>query len=523
MKKWLLALLSGVLLSLPWLVPHTGFVALFALVPLLLSEKLARESSMKGYFFCHYSAFVLWNALTTFWVCNATVGGGIFAILANAFQMSLVFEVFRFSRKRLSGVLPYLLLAFLWLTWEHFYFYVQISWPWLTFGNAFAGSTRMVQWYEFTGTMGGSLWVWACNLLIFGIVSGAVKEMARPAAKLSFLAATLLCLIFPPLLSLHIFHHYEEKCEGTVSVVAGQPNLDPYSKFESMSQSEQDVVLLKVFDEACKGRSKDDTILFLAPETFTSPLIIGSEESSVSVSHFKRWLAEFHPSSRILFGATSYELYATHRRPHPLARGRDGSWHVSHNSAVMLDTAGVREIFHKSKLVVGTELTPYPAVFVPLDEKLGGVMGRCVGQEKITLLHAGEVPVGCAVCYESIYPEYCTGYVREGAGLMAVITNDAWWGNTPGYRQHLNYSRLRAIELRRDIARCANTGISAIIDQRGEILQRSAWWEEASISGTLNLNYAQTVFARYGDFTGRACVFAAVLLLLLLLVRKFSR
>ncbi len=87
------------------------------------------------------------------------------------------------------------------------------------------------------------------------------------------------------------------------------------------------------------------------------------------------------------------------------------------------------------------------------------------------------IPVGCAICYESVYGEYCTRYVRNGARLLTVITNDAWWGDTPGYKQHLSYSCLRAIETRRWIARSANTGISAIIDPSGKIVSQTSWWQ----------------------------------------------
>ena len=96
---WGLSLLSGVLLSIPWLVPHTGWVVLFAFIPLLIAEEAATRLKLKGFWWCHYCAFVLWNVLTTFWVCNATVGGGIFAIMANSLQMSVVFGLFHFSRR----------------------------------------------------------------------------------------------------------------------------------------------------------------------------------------------------------------------------------------------------------------------------------------------------------------------------------------------------------------------------------------------------------------------------------------
>ena len=165
----------------------------------------------------------------------------------------------------------------------------------------------------------------------------------------------------------------------------------------------------------------------------------------------------------------------------------------------------------------------YRSVGGLLADKAGTGIGRCVGQPEISLLHFFGVPVGCAVCYESVYGEYCTGYVKKGAKFLTVITNDAWWGDTPGYRQHLSYSSLRAIELRRDVARCANTGISCFIDQKGRIVKESRWWEKEVLRGTVNLNSEETFFVRHGDFIGRVCTFVFLLLLLSLIVRFIIR
>lgn len=172
-------------------------------------------------------------------------------------------------------------------------------------------------------------------------------------------------------------------------------------------------------------------------------------------------------------------------------------------------------------------MTPWPAIFCPIDDKLGGVMGRDLPQEEASCLNliAGSdtVAVGTAICYESVYGEYCTEYIKAGARLLAVITNDSWWGDTPGYRQHLSYSSLRAIETRRDVVRCGNTGISAFINQRGDILSESSWWEPAVLSGTANLADGETFFVREGDLVGRLCQFAALFLLLSLFVRVVTR
>lgn len=531
-----LVLLFAVMMSLPFIVPGTGPMALFGIVPLLCMERIASGLEKKHIWIYHYSAFVLWNAFTTFWVCNATVGGGLFAIFANAFQMSLIFGLFRLSRKKFSGALPYIFLMVTWIAWERFYFDAEISWPWLVLGNSFARTTWAIQWYEFTGTLGGSLWIWASNLSLFGIMvslSDGRWNRFNIKAKTAAIGGYALLLSVPFIISALIGREYRDSMdsEEKLPVLIVQPNIDPYNKFEAMSQSQQDELLLSLIKPELEHRYKDTTgrmMLVVAPETFTSPVIPGQYERSRTWRLFTEFLKEY-PDVNLLFGASTYDYINSRTAPSATARkvGED-LWVEAHNSALLTDGTARTEIFHKSRLVVAVEMTPYPAIFCKIDDLLGGVMGRCVGQDGISLLHvrntAGEeIPIGCAVCYESIYGEYYTDYIRKGAEAMTVITNDAWWGNTPGYRQHLSYASLRAIETRRAIARCANTGISAIISPSGKILQPSGWWEPAVIKGYLPLRDDMTFFVTHGDITGRVCTFVFILLLMALIVRFLRR
>ena len=527
---WLLTALSALLLSLPWLVPHTGALALVAFVPLLVADAVAEQCKLRAAWVYPAAAFVAWNAATTFWVCNATVGGGIFAVLANAAQMLLVWLLFRLARRKMQGVLPYLFLAAMWIAWERRYFAVDISWPWLTLGGAFAQSIRSVQWYEYTGTLGGSLWIWAANLGIYGLivaVSDGLWQRWNGLARGCASVGIVLVIAGPLVASKLIWNAVDPQAGETVDVVIGQPNFDPYQKFTSMSQAEQTGILLDEFGRSLEGRAAGP-VLLLAPETFTGDLVLGRPGESPTVQRIRSFLGG-HPGAEMLFGASTYDISETHAAPTILARPYGDGWIVAHNSAVMARPEGPLEVYHKSKLVVGTELTPYPRIFVPLDnwlsEKMGvsGLMGRCVGQDGVSLLHFGpaRTPLGCAVCYESVYGEYCTEYVKAGAQAMTIITNDAWWGDTPGYRQHLAFARLRAIELRRDIARCGNTGISCFIDQRGEVLDETQWWTRGALPGLVHLSSQQTAFVRHGDIVGRVCTLVFLLLAALLLVRLF--
>ena len=533
---WSLILLFVVMMSLPYIVPGTGLMALFGIIPLLCMERIASILGKKHIWIYHYSAFVLWNAATTFWVCNATIGGGLFAIFANALQMSLIFGLFRMSRKRFSGALPYIFLMVTWIAWERFYFDAEISWPWLVLGNSFARTTWAIQWYEFTGSLGGSLWIWVSNLSLFGLMtsmsSGRWGEW-NIKARIAAITGILALFIIPPVVSSSIGNQYQDSMNDSgrqLEVLIIQPNIDPYNKFQAMTQEQQNAILLDHAEKSLEQRKNDSTaspLLVLAPETFTRDIIPGEYQRSRTWRRFTGFLKDY-PNVNILFGASSYDYIESTEAPSSTARNLgDNLWVESHNSALITDGTLRTEIFHKSKLVVGVEHTPYPAIFCKIDDLLGGVMGRCVGQEEVSLLNVeslsgNRIPVGCAVCYESVYGEYYTDYIRKGAEAMTIITNDAWWGDTPGYHQHLSYASLRAIETRRAIARCANTGISAIISPSGEIIQPTPWWEPAVIKSQIPLRNDLTFYVVHGDIIGRICTFLFWMLLLAFLVRRFS-
>ncbi|MBO4263650.1 MAG: apolipoprotein N-acyltransferase [Bacteroidales bacterium] len=521
---------SALLLSVPWLLPHAGVVALVAFLPLLLADRMAARAGVRHFWVWHYGTFVLWNALTTFWVCHATVGGGLFAIFANAAQMSLIFGLFRFSRRRFPPVVSYIFLAAAWLAWERWYCTgAQISWPWLVLGNAFAQSTQSIQWYSITGVLGGSLWVWAVNLGFFGLLSALSDGRFRTwnaKARTAAVSALLLSVLGPLVLSGILYRQAAPASGQTLPAIVAQPNFNPYEKFSTLSQAQQTDILLSQFAEAPSGGG----VLLVAPETFCHDILLPDFHASATFCRFQEFLAS-RPETDLLFGATTYHYTNARHAPSLLALPYGAGWLESHNSAVMTAGGGRAEVYHKSKLVVGTELTPYPGFFIPVERWLCRVfgwepplMGRCIGQDAPACLHLSDgTPLGCAVCYESVYAEHCAAYVRQGARVLAVITNDAWWGNTPGYRQHLSYSRLRAIETRRDIIRCGNTGISCFIDRRGDILSQTPWWTRTSLCGEAALYDGETFFVRQGDVTGRISALIFVLLSALLLVRCLVR
>ena len=174
MRKLFLALLSGLLLAFSW--PSIGFfpLAFIAFTPLLILEKDSENG--KQVFFNSFLAFFIFNAITTYWVYHATAFGAIVAFLMNTSLMSLAFWLYHKVKKITSIRLGYLSFIVIWLSIEYLHLNWDLSWPWLTIGNVFANSPLLVQWYELTGFLGGSLWVILINLLLFELYQKKNKQ-----------------------------------------------------------------------------------------------------------------------------------------------------------------------------------------------------------------------------------------------------------------------------------------------------------------------------------------------------------
>ena len=532
----LLMVLFTALISLPYLVPHLGFLSLVALVPLLCAERIATMVGKKRFFWWYFAAFLAFNLATTWWVCKATVGGGLFASFYSALFMSAIFAVFRVARKRFSGIVPYIFLAASWIAWERFNLtHAQLSWPWLILGNAFGRSVSLVQCYEITGALGGSLWVWLSNIAVFSLLvslSDGRWWRWNTKARVAAIVSTVLVTLGPAIASEIRFATYEERSDaGTLDVVLAQSNFDPWHKLHYTPQSEQNAQVIGLFEKHLHSRENSDSLLLmLIPESFSSDIWLNDPEAAPTWRSFSALVAS-QANANLIFGASTHEAFRRASAPSPLARQmKDGTWYQSYNTAFITDGVTYSDHRNKCKLVVGAESTPYPKIFAPIDDMLGGLMGRCVPDRQARCFEIrgrGEddrmLRTGVAICYESIYPELCKQYVDDGAQMLSVITNDGWWGDTPGYRQHFSYSRLRAIELRRDVARCANTGISGFINQRGDVVSQSGWWVPDVLESKVNLSSEKTFFATYGDIVGRVCTFVCLMLLALLIVKTITK
>ncbi len=518
-------------MSLAW--PANGFTPLIFIswVPLLFMEEVCASNDTlkprKFVFFSAYFGFFVFNLLTTWWVKYASFFGAVAAVFCNTLFMAMVFMIFHEVRRaKFKAVAAYLSLVLFWVSFEHLHMDWDLSWPWLTMGNALAGMPILAQWYEYTGVLGGSIWIIIVNVLALHVLFSVLASSQR--SKLRQRIIVLLVVILTPcIFSIAQYIRYQER-PNPVDVVVVQPNIDPYKeKFSGLTERQQLERILSLSDSVIKIDTLESPDFVVAPET-ALPSGMWEEEMAVhpQTSRIWKYLSD-KKSTSVVIGAATNALYpdSSHRSLTARKFLDADLYYDSFNTALNYGCDSTIQKHHKSKLVPGVEKMPFPAVFSHLEGlaiDLGGMTGS-LGVQDFPSVFTGcdGLKIAPVICYESIYGDFLSYSIRQGAGLIFIITNDGWWDDTPGYRQHQAYAKLRAIEFRRSIARSANTGISCFIDQRGDVQQATSWWVPTAIRQKINYNSELTFYARHGDFLGTISLFGAIAFLLFLILKMW--
>ncbi len=511
-----LSILSGALLFAAWPVMPLTPLIFVAWIPLL---RVADAVKKKHTFFGHaFLASLLWNATTTWWMWNSTEIGAIAAIVAESLFMSFPWWGYHIFHKRYGKRVGYVALIVFWMLYEYINLNCQLSWPWLTLGNVFASHPDWVQWYEFTGVSGGTLLILAGNVVLYELYLGFRNKVNRQR-KIVLLGIA----IAVPLLSIAftVFHYANriQKKKGPAgNVVIVQPNIDPYQKFNPASMQQDIHNLVRLSEEHIDS----STQLIIWPETAMS--IRDWQNTVASNGYYNSVFAmsSRHTRATLLSGIECMKFYGKEKATVTANKTSQGDYVDDFNSAITIHYGEPLRFYNKSRLVPGVESMPtFLSFMAPVFEQFGGTTGGYGRDETSSVfpISGSSYVAAPIICYESIYGEYVGTYVKKGATLLTIITNDGWWGNTSGHKQHLEYARLRAIETRRWVARSANTGISAVIDDNGQVLETRGWDTKAVIKYNIPALNGETFYVRHGDYLFR---FASVLALLLLLVHVIT-
>ena len=500
----ILALLSGGLLTAAW--PTWGLAPLvfIGLVPLLLLEDRIAQGEKGKLFWLSFLAFLVWNVATTWWVWNATPAATLAWIL-NALFMTIVFNVFHLTKKKVCNrpwgnffLIPY------WMAFELLTYHWAAKWPWLNLGNVFSSCPEWIQWYEYTGVAGGTFWVLLVNILITNII---LCFKARETKHLLInIGAELSLLLLPILISKNVYKHYEDQGKDT-EVIVVQQNCDPWNEqFDSQfyDQVIQNNIALSL------PLVTENTRFVVSSESAIQEGIWLHETEKVEALKTLHGYIQKHPQMAFVIGGTTYEWVPKGMEDDFPARpiGNGDHYYYCHNSALLIDTVKMQHR-NKSQLTPGVEAIPEWMGFMKnYSITMGIARGTLKTDDEAKVMTFDGHKIGAAICYESAFGEYVSQFCK--------ITNDGWWGHTPGYRQHFEFSKLRAIENRRCVARSANTGRSGFINQRGDVLQRTHYWEPDAIKATLKANDKVTFYAKHGDYLSRIAVYLTFVLLITL-------
>lgn len=530
----LLALSSAFLMWLAWPpIPFTAPLLLIGMVPLLIAIKQIsgseKEKKGKRVFLTAGLTFLLWNTACIYWVYNAisAYNNAFVAFLISlipyglgALLMTFAFWLYYRLSRYTSKWMAYAGLISFWISMEYLHQTWDLAFPWMTLGNGFAASHQLIQWYEYTGIYGGSLWILISNILAFEAYQAF--KIQKGYLKFRPLIVLGLVILIPITASLIRYSGYEEKVVP-VNVVTVQPNIDPYQKLGGISSQEQIRTLTRLSDSI----GQPNTEYFIWPETAIPNY--SDEERVRSNPDFIR-LQDFlskYKNGTLITGIESIKRYNDLQTISAKFDENSRVYYDNFNTAMQVENSANVQFYHKSKLVPGVEKMPFPnalAFLKPVFAQLGGTVSGWGWQDNPAVMYAQSgIGVAPVICYESLWGDWIGKSVKEGAQFIAIITNDGWWGNTSGKDQHLLYAKLRAIETRRWVVRSANTGISGFIDQKGDLVKQSKWWVPTALKADINLNSDLTFYVENGDLIAKLFSLTALLLALIIPYKKWVK
>lgn len=526
MNKYSLVALSvtgGILTGLAWSGWCSGLILLVSLIPFFLIEdhlfKNRERYSTNAFFIYLLPGMMIFSLLSLGWLRMASIVAAICVITGMTFLMSFTAWLAHVVRLRTGNIMALIAIISLWLAYEYLSLNCDIITPWINLGNGLAKDILFIQWYEVTGTAGGTLWVLSSNLLLSVFLLRSTNSFRK---NRQWLFIWILVIVMPSALSVYRYLTIKSDSAKPCEIVIIQPDFDPYNEKFRIPFEEQ---LKKVITMAEKAIS-DKTEWLITPETTVDDPADEQDLTRNKYISMIRELIKKHPGLTVVTGMTTFITYpASSEPPTSSARemGKDHTWYDHFNSALAIDTGDIIGIYHKSKLVPGIEkqfVSGAGRIITDILPYLGGSQwGYGSQKERICFRRAGsDFKIAPVICYESVFGKYLTGYVKNGANAFFIITNDGWWKNTNGYKQHLAFASIRAIETRRPVARSANTGISCIIDIKGRIFNKSKWWKEEIITGSILPENRITPYVRYGDLIMLSSSISGILVLLIAFV-----
>ncbi len=514
-KLLFLAIASGLLLGFGW--PPYLFMPLLVIgfVPILLIEQITRnfKYSMVSYLGFTYLAFVIWNVLTCSWIYDASALNASLIFVINPLFTLLPFIGLRLLIKN-NKKNPYLAFIAFYLAYEYFMTNMPFAYPLLNLGNGLAVYPMLVQWYEYTGVFGGSLWLMGLNVVIYKLLFSFFAERKIPN-YLAFLTGSI--LFFPLLLSMLIYFNYYEG-NRTAEVVTIHPSID--ARTEKYAAKTTDLV-------------EQYLDLTLSAATVNTDFVVWPESALPKGG----WLEDLHTNEEyirirqeiaafgrmnIMVGLIAHKLVSPAGEKETdkffIKQTADKQNYATYTGGIQLSQNWNKIPWRsKEKLVPFEERLPYPRFFSFMNKLLktnGGFSFSIFDRNQNVFQSNTQIKSSYIICYESLFGDFVRNFSKEGAEILFIGLNESWYKNVKGGRQFMHIAGLRAIENRRAVARSSNDGVSGFISQRGDILQQYEEFNPKALRSTLKLNRKTTFYSQYGDYLGKIAAILAFLIVL---------
>ncbi|MCF6241830.1 MAG: apolipoprotein N-acyltransferase, partial [Bacteroidales bacterium] len=495
------AISSGLLLGTVWnnLLPVAGLFVGFIPLLYLIEKKKVSAGAMLKYAFV---SFFIFHLCTVWWIAKSGISGFLSVISINSFLMASAVALAVYTRKIFGKFAGYWALVIYWLSFEYIHYTWDLQWPFMNLGNWLGQLPAIIQWYEYTGVLGGTLWILSVNIFLLDFFL-SLRERKRESLFIN--SVFLIVIIAFPLYFSNLLMSIEKTGKQNGKALIVQPNINPYT--EKYNKSLFDKQISKQLQSA-KNNLDSSINLLIFPETSFPIYLNRNKLAENPVLNELKNLTFYYPNLQVIAGIYTYTII--------------GNDTLYYNTAVFINKNQKIIIHDKSKLVPGVERTPFIRflnIFKDINVDYGGINASLNTTETQNLFTAGKFQIAPLICYESVFGNYAADFVKKGADIIVVITNDAWWGNTPAYRQIMMHSCLRAIETRRQVIRVGNTGISGLINEKGAVIEQIPIEEETVLKVNFSTNKKQSFYVLHGDIIGRLAAFMSVILILATYVR----
>lgn len=503
---YLLALVSGLIMRLPFPRFNCWWLAWVGLVPFLyaLHQRRAKSGFYIGlvFGFVFYYANVFWlNALTRFnpFVPIGIVIAGIYLGLYGAVFGWAVAHVSR----RLSR-LAFLVLPAVWVVLEYVRSLGVFAFPWAFLSASQHNNLVAIQIADITGTYGISYLIVLVNGVIAEFLYRAFHRPGRISIAKPIVAAALLAIAIAYGVSAMGRSYATGKALRVGVIQPSVPQNIKLASYMSPSEKERTRLSSELFNqlvtmlEANQGKGVE---LFVLPETAITEMAFAQD------APLHRYLESLSArlNASLFFGAdNTIPLDAAGQ---PVENYQQAVNLLAYNSAWFIDRKNglSPNVYNKIQLVPFGEHVPYFDAIPYFQEMIVQVGSFEEGKES-TIFTCEGVRFGAMICFESSFAYLARRLVRHGAQFLVVITNDAWFGRSSGPYQHDSLAQFRAVENRRYVVRCANTGISRIITPTGQTVVRLPLYARDSFVSTIRAQDGLTFYARYGDIFVVLCV-----------------